>query len=68
MVKWEEVRETLRQKLLHWKDYAVTLLKWLVFSLVVGVSVGVVGALFHMAIDRATGLREAQGWILYLHI
>ena len=66
MVKWEEVRETLRQKLLHWKDYAVTLLKWLVFSLVVGVSVGVVGALFHMAIDRATGLREAQGWILYL--
>ena len=66
MEKREEVRETLRQKLLHWKDYAVTLLKWLVFSLVVGVSVGVVGALFHMAIDRATGFREAQGWILYL--
>ena len=58
--------EHLQAQLTHWKDYALTLLKWVLFALLVGISVGFVGALFHMAIDRATGLREAHGWILYL--
>ncbi len=65
MGKWNRLRGELLQKLLHWKEYGVTLLKWLVFSLAVGITVGLAGALFHMAIDRATGLREAHGWILF---
>ena len=59
-------RVQLREKVLHWQDYALTLLKWVLFALLVGLSVGFVGAIFHMAIDHATALREAHGWILYL--
>lgn len=62
----QPLAQRLRQRLIHWKDYALTLLKWVLFALLVGLSVGFVGALFHMAIDRATALREAHGWILYL--
>lgn len=65
MGKWNRLRGELLKKLLHWKEYGATLLKWLVFSLAVGITVGLAGALFHMAIDRATGLREAHGWILF---
>ena len=56
----------MEEKLRHWSDYALTLGKWLLFSLVVGITVGAVGAVFHMAISYATGLREQHGWILYL--
>ena len=50
----------------HWMEYVVSLLKWVIFSLVVGVSVGFIGALFHMAIDMGSHLREIYPWILYL--
>ena len=50
----------------HWSDYALTLGKWLLFSLVVGVTVGVVGALFHMSISYVTAYRQQHGWVLYL--
>lgn len=62
----QELRGQFRERVLHWKDYGLTLAKWLLFALAVGLSVGVVGAVFHMAIDRATALRESYGWILYL--
>ena len=55
-----------KKRIHHWGDYTKTLIKWLAFSVLVGVVVGAVGALFHMAIDEAAHLREANGWILYL--
>jgi H+/Cl- antiporter ClcA len=55
----------MQEHLKHWGDYALTLCKWLVFSIVVGAVVGVIGAGFHMAIDGATELREDFGQILY---
>jgi H+/Cl- antiporter ClcA len=64
--KIEEAWSRLRAQVTHWKDYVQTLLKWVLFSVVVGVSVGTVGAVFHMAIDGATELRQVHGWILYL--
>ena len=62
----QTVQEVLPEKIRHWKDYGITLLKWLLFSLAVGLSVGAVGALFHMAIDWGTSFREGHGWILFL--
>ena len=44
----------MEEKIRHWSDYALTLGKWLLFSLVVGVTVGVVGAVFHLAISYVT--------------
>lgn len=53
------------EKLRHWSDYALTLGKWLLFSLAVGITVGLVGAAFHMAIAWGTAYRESHPWILY---
>jgi H+/Cl- antiporter ClcA len=47
-------------------DYLLTFCKWLVFSAVIGVVVGVIGALFHHAIEWGTELRGEHGWLLYL--
>lgn len=62
-IQWQK---DLREKVCQWKDYALTLLKWVLFSVLVGFSVGAVGAVFHMAIDKATFLRENNPWVLYL--
>lgn len=61
--KWKEM---VREKAVYWKDYVLTLLKWVLFAALVGLSVGAVGAVFHMSIDKATALRGAHGWLLYL--
>lgn len=63
--KTQQWQEEFREKALHWKDYALTLLKWVLFSVLVGISVGAVGAVFHMAISGATALREKNDWLLY---
>lgn len=59
-------KDELQEAFCHWRNYALTLLKWVLFSILVGASVGAVGAVFHMAIDRATYLRGSYDWILYL--
>lgn len=64
--KIPKLKTELRERALHWKEYVLTLLKWVLFSVLVGVSVGAVGAVFHMAIDKATALRSDYGWLLYL--
>lgn len=56
----------LKEKLRHWNAYGLTLAKWLLFALVVGLTVGVAGALFHKAIDWGTEFREGHGWVLFL--
>ncbi len=60
-------------KLFHgedWKgailDSAWTFCKLLVFSVLIGVTVGVAGAAFHHAIDVATGFRQAHSWLVVL--
>ncbi len=62
----EEGKSRIRELSAHWLNYAKTLLKIMQFSLAVGLRVGVVGALFHMALEIATGLRELHRWILFL--
>jgi len=63
---WKTLQEGFRNHVEHWREYGVTLLKWLLFSLLVGLSVGAAGSLFHMCIDWGTGFREQHGWPLYL--
>lgn len=59
------MKEEALTHLRHWKDYAATLLKWVLFSLIVGVLVGLIGGAFHKLIDGATELRETYPYILY---
>lgn len=46
--------------------YLKTFLKWAVCAVVTGLVCGAVGAFFHLCIEKATELREAEGWLLYL--
>ena len=48
-----------------WRQQLFVFVKLMVFSCVIGISVGVVGAVFHMAIERATALRTDHPWLLY---
>lgn len=47
-------------------DYAKTFLKWLVLAVIVGVTGGVVGSLFHICVDYATEYRNENVWLIYL--
>ena len=58
--------DRLRGQLFLLAAYAVALLKWLLFAGLSGGVVGGIGAVFHMAIDRATEYRLETGWPLFL--
>lgn len=58
--------------MLHAKDgvrsgaeYVVRLLRWLVFSVVIGGIVGLIGTAFGYAMQYATGFRAEHNWIIY---
>ena len=46
--------------------YARALGKWLALATAAGVSCGLVGSLFHVAVEAATELRGEFPWLLYL--
>ena len=48
------------------KKFSIAFAKWVFIACAVGVIGGVVGSLFHMAVNFATGFREGHSWTLYL--
>lgn len=46
--------------------YIKTFLKWILLSLIVGAAGGIVGSIFHKAVDYVTELRTAHIWIIFL--
>ena len=56
--KWEGVFGVKR-------DF-IAFFKWIAIAIVVGLVVGLAGAVFHIAIDEAVNFRLAHGWPLYL--
>ena len=62
-------KETFRHAvewLKHLKIYFVTLAKWLVVSVFVGVLCGLIGTAFHYGVSAVTAFRGANPWMLYL--
>lgn len=47
------------------KDYILTVIKWVLLSLIVGVACAVVGVGFHFAVDEVTLFRQNNPYILY---
>ena len=56
----------IRERIVHDWQYLVVLTKWLIMGASIGCIGGVVGALFHIGVERATTLRLSHTWILYL--
>jgi len=55
------LKNTLKNSYIFLKS----IVKWVLISLFVGVLSGVIGSIFHIAIDKVTEYREANGFVLY---
>ena len=44
--------------------YAMAFVRWTLTGALIGVLCGLVGAAFATAVDKATQVREANGWLL----
>ena len=59
------LRDHLRGWLHIVASYGYALLKWLLFAGLTGLSVGVLGAAFHLVLDNASSCCARAGWPLY---
>lgn len=50
----------------EWNEHISVFLKLILFAVIIGVTVGIVGAAFHHSIEIATELRLEHPWLLYL--
>lgn len=57
--------ENLGKLAKHAYDYLITFVKWLLISAVTGTVGGVVGAVFHLSVDKATEFRTENSYIIY---
>lgn len=56
----------MKDKLLNLLDYLAAFSKWALIAIAVGLIGGVVGSIFHLAIDGVTEFRCENGWLIYL--
>ncbi len=47
------------------KENSAALLKWIVFAVLVGLTVGVAGSAFHIVLEHAAELRAEHPWLLF---
>ncbi|MDD6156589.1 MAG: chloride channel protein [Lachnospiraceae bacterium] len=60
------MNEIIRQKILHNLHRVVVSAKWVVFSLLVGVIVGMCGTAFYYGMSFVTLLRQQNQWLIFL--
>ena len=58
--------ERLKRLGMTWWIFLRAMLYWLSVALLVGALCGLIGAVFHVGVERATELRGEHGWLLYL--
>lgn len=58
--------EFVKAKMRTVKKFSVAFVKWVFIACAVGVIGGIVGSLFHLAVNFATDFRLAHSWTLYL--
>ncbi|MBQ7429918.1 MAG: chloride channel protein [Butyrivibrio sp.] len=61
-----DTKKILKHKLEHNLERTLITLKWVIFSFVVGMILGAVGAAFHHGIDYVTSFRTTHNVVIYL--
>ncbi len=61
----EKILQNIESYLKHLLLYVKALGKWLLVSSLVGLLCGLLGSAFHIGVEKATELREANAWIVY---
>lgn len=56
----------IKHKLHHNVQRTVTSIQWVIFSILIGILVGIVGTFFYVALSFVSIVREQNPWILYL--
>ena len=62
----QDLKEYIIQKILHIRDRVVVAVKWVLFSVLSGLSIGLVGTLFYLSTKEVTVLREHNPWLIWL--
>ena len=60
------MKEIIRHNLKHNLNRVRTSIKWVVFSILSGCVIGMVGTLFHFALSFVTLVREKNPWLIWL--
>ncbi len=58
--------DLIKENLKNTVKYVVAFVKWVIIAIVVGLTGGVLGSLFHLSIDFVTELRQENGFLIYL--
>lgn len=57
----KKVLDEIKLVATHIRDFA----NWIILGLIMGVAGGILGALFHICVDKVTEFRTANGWVLF---
>ena len=62
----EHFQDKLKRTLSHSGIYIRMLIKWSLLALISGSICGIIGSIFHYAVDYATEIRTAHSWLVLL--
>lgn len=60
------IDEKIKHKLKHNLQRARRTIKWIIFSIISGVAIGIVGTVFYFCLVKVTSLRAENPWLVYL--
>ncbi len=58
--------KSVKRDLLRAWNYVFTLLKWILIAAITGAVGGLIGAAFHLSVEKVTALRESHNWLIFL--
>ncbi len=62
----EHFQDKLKRNLKHSAIYIRMLIKWSFLALISGIICGLIGSVFHYAVDYATEIRSSHSWLIFL--
>lgn len=60
------MNDVIRHKIKHNAHRALVSLKWIIFAIIVGITVGLCGTAFYFALSLVTVLRTQNSWLIFL--
>lgn len=62
----DDMKEVIRHKIRHNLQRMRTSVKWVIFAIISGIVVGLVGTAFYFCMDKVTRLRGSHPWLIWL--
>ena len=61
----EEITNQIKSMFHTWKILIGTLMKWIIYSVIIGVGIGTIASIFAHVITWATEFRTANPWMIF---